>query len=794
LNELPFSVDTSVMASGKAFIAYPASAREVREAVLATIAKVKNIQPSLKLQPWESNDTPGRCLVDPILQNISDADFVVADISRLNFNVVYEVGFSIGKQKRVFLLRNRAIKRDERLVRETGIFDTMGYYDYSNSDELAKYLVELTDITPLPLKQTRPNRQAPVYLVAPREKTEAEIRLFSRVKKEARLFYRSFDPQEHGRMSVRDAIDNVSESLGIILPLISSNRHDSEIHNLRCSFIAGLSHALDRETLILQAGDEPIPLDYRDAVSIYSAPETIDRYIAKFAPQITEQLQAADRQEYAELQTPINKLFIGASAAENEFLELFLYYIYTDEFESLLRGEAQVVAGRKGSGKSALFFEARDRIRSDIRNVVLDLNPEGFQLRKLKTVVLGQLERGTREHTITAFWEYLLLLELCQKLLEKDRVRHLHDHTLRERYQVLEEAYRNDPFITEGDFAERLLRLTDAIEERFGSVSGRVAEGEVLSRKSVTEFLYKHDLAKLRESVVDYLGRKREVWVLFDNIDKGWTAHGVDDSDLMNVKCLLDAFTKLRNDLDRQNIVFHGVVFIRNDIYELLVKSMPDRGKIAKVTIDWTDSDLLRELLRRRFVSKLPFHKRDIDFDAIWRSVAATHILDGKESSEYIIQRCLMRPRALIDLLRHCRGHAINLGHDKIEEVDFVQGETAYSTDLVSQISLELEDVFPGGEDTLLVFIEAPRLLDEAQLHERIARTKLPEDKREDLIRLLLWYGVIGILRKTGEETYIYNVNYEMKKLSALISARPSKDLVYVVNPAFWRGLDIELT
>jgi hypothetical protein len=120
-------------------------------------------------------------------------------------------------------------------------------------------------------------------------------------------------------MSVRDAIDNVSASLGVILPLISSNRNDSEIHNLRCSFIAGLSHALERETLILQAGDEPIPLDFRDAVSIYSAPHTIDRYIAEFASRITEKLQLADQQEFAELQSPITKLFIGASRPKTSF-------------------------------------------------------------------------------------------------------------------------------------------------------------------------------------------------------------------------------------------------------------------------------------------------------------------------------------------------------------------------------------------------------------------------------------------------------------------------------------------
>jgi hypothetical protein len=778
------------MAIGKAFIAYPSSLREVREAISATVRKAKSLQPALKLQTWEANDVPGRCLVDPVLEEIASAAFVVADITRLNFNVAYEVGFSIGKNKRVILARNTAVARDDRLVRETGIFDTIGYVDYSNSDDLTKYLLDLRDLTPFPLKQTVPNRRAPVYLVLPREKAEAEIRLVSRIKKEARLFFRSFDPEEHGRMSVRDAIDNVSASLGVILPLVSTHRTDSAIHNLRCAFIAGLSHALDCETLILQAGEDPVPLDYRDAVSIYAAPESIDRYIAAFAPRITERLQEADQQEFADLQTPITKLFVGASAAENEFLDLSNYYIQTDEFQRVRRGEVQVIAGRKGSGKSALFFQVRNKLREDKQNVVLDLHPEGFQLRKLKALVLDELEVGTREHTITAFWEYLLLLELCQKLLEKDRTRHLHDHTLRGLYQTLEATYRNDPFIAEGDFAERLLRLIDAITERFASLQERVATDEVLSRKTVTELIYKHDLAQLRDKVVEYLSVKGEVWVLFDNIDKGWTAHGVDESDLLNLKCLLEAFSKLRNDLQRRTIQFHAVAFIRNDVYELLVESMPDRGKIAKAMLDWTDPELLRELLRRRFVSNLPNKK--IDFDAIWRSVAETHILGGQESSEYLIQRCLMRPRALINLVSHCRSHAINLRHDKMTEEDFIQGESAYSTDLVSQISLELQDVFPGGEDSLFALIEAPRLLDSQQLGERIARTRIARDKHDRLIEVLLWYGVLGILRRDGEETYIYNVNYEMKKLRALVELRPTNELVYVINPAFNRGLDVD--
>jgi len=54
-----------------------------------------------------------------------------------------------------------------------------------------------------------------------------------------------------------------------------------------------------------------------------------------------------------------------------------------------------MVIGRKGSGKSALFFQVRDKLRENRQNVVLDLKPDGYQLLKFKDSVLRLLEAGT---------------------------------------------------------------------------------------------------------------------------------------------------------------------------------------------------------------------------------------------------------------------------------------------------------------------------------------------------------------------------------------------------------------
>ncbi|MHC4413165.1 MAG: hypothetical protein ACYSW6_09415, partial [Planctomycetota bacterium] len=57
---------------------------------------------------------------------------------------------------------------------------------------------------------------------------------------------------------------------------------------------------------------------------------------------------------------------------------------------------------------------------------------------------------------------------------------------------------------------------------------------------------------------------------------------------------------------------------------------------------------------------------------------------------------------------------------------------------------------------------------------------------------LLLWYGVIGLKREDEEVTYIYSVNYDIKRLKALIRKAAGGEPVLYVNPAFWKGLEVK--
>jgi hypothetical protein len=767
------------------FFAYPSEPAIVGESIEQAIGNLRDKSGITSVHSWRENDIAGHFIADQVLQKISDYEVFTADVTQMNFNVTYEMGFALAKGKRVVLTRHKGVTPQRPLVADVGIFDAIGYLEYENASELGSHIRGISNASPS-IKNIFPlNQNAPVYLIEARFRTDSVTRIISRVKK-ARLFYRSFDPQESPRLSAGEAFEQVAQSFGVLLHLLPHQISDAVIHNIRVAFLAGLAEGFEKVLLVLQDGEEPVPLDYRDLVDVFMDPSHIDESISDFATRVTEAMQQTQYQELGKVQTVLEKLTFGSSAAENEFRELSSYYLETDQFLRALRGEVRLVVGRKGSGKTAIFAEVRDRTREDRQNIVVDLRPDGYQLLKFKEMVLKYLGPGSLEHTLTAFWEYLLLLEVCYKLLEKDRLPHTRDSRLQVPYRKLAAIYDSDRYVTEGDFSERLsrllLQLTDDYRARYGENDDRT-----LSQQEITELLYRHDVNKLREQIVEYLRVKKALFLLFDNLDKGWPTHGLSGTDVAILRALLEATRKIERHLQRRDIDCTTLVFLRNDVYEPLVSETPDRGKEGRVALDWSDPDLLRELIRRRLLySDLP----DRPFEELWRSICVSHI-NGEESSQYLIDRCLMRPRALIDLANHCRGFGVNLSHSRIEVEDVAKGLEAFSSDLVVDIGYEIRDVLPEAENVLYAFIDEPQAMPANELNALLVRGGIDAGKVPDIVRILLWYGVLGVKRLDGTVTYIYNLNYEMPILRGIIRKLEENGLVYVVNPAFVPALQI---
>ena len=97
------------------------------------------------------------------------------------------------------------------------------------------------------------------------------------------------------------------------------------------------------------------------------------------------------------------------------------------------------------------------------------------------------------------------------------------------------------------------------------------------------------------------------------------------------------------------------------------------------------------------------------------------------------------------------------------------------------------------GKDILYEFIECPSSLDIKSLQTIISKISGEFPDKERILDLLLWYGVIGFRKTGGEPIYIYSVRYDIKRLRALLKKHEEEGLVYLINPAFWKGLEIRI-
>jgi hypothetical protein len=766
------------------FVASPSRPPELLSGLAEAITIANSSNKLLQYHLWTKNDIAGRNLVQPIHENIQQSPIFVADVTYLNLNVTYEVGYALGQSKRVLLTLYRGLQGDIDLANDIGIFDTLGRHEYDRFEQLGSYLALDHDRRPAPTDYPLDPIKRVFFLDIPGS-SDVIRQIVSAIKREFRL-YRSFSDEESVRLAASSAVESVSASSGVIIPFLPDHYVGALLHNYRAMFVAGLCHGLERPTLIIKSSKTAAPLDIRDATSDYDTPADIDRLIAKFRPEVDASFERLNTRTPGGLGV-LQQLSIGDSAAENEFTTLKAYFIPTDAFGRTLQGQIDLVTGRKGSGKTALFFQIRDRLRGDKSNIVVDLKPEGYQLTQLKELVLKYLQAGSQNYLITTFWHYILLLEIVHRIIEADKTRHKFDHRLTEPYQRLWDIYSKADVEFEGDFSQRLLILTRSIAERYEAAKVRL--DDTLSSGDVTQLVYSHDIRALEAALLEYLKYKEDVWVLFDNLDKGWSTGGVSAEDITILRCLIDAAKKLKRDFVQKGVHFHSVVFIRNDVFELLMSGTADYGKDSRVNLDWTDRRQLMELMRRRLeFGNKAFRGRSLV--GIWPEIFEQGY-DAQRSFEHFLDQSLLRPRNLIQLFQHCKGFAINVGHDRISPEDVGSALEAYSRDLVTEINREIADVFPNATRLLYDFAEEPADVSHDDLVVLGELKQLDRENSERLIDLLLYYAFLGLPNQDGTSTFIYDTQYDMEILKALARKR-GRVPTYKVHPAFWLALRIK--
>jgi hypothetical protein len=731
---------------------------------------------------WKHLDIGGRIIFCEICKAIRGADTVFADVTTLNFNLLFELGFCLGLNIPVIPIRDPSYSPDEKAFRTLGVLDTLGYVEFANATGLAHAVQDKVGRPPLGRPPKKTFRDAPLYVLKGPIDTEGVVRLMSTLETSA-LKFRSHDPDEQPRLSLHAHWKQVQGSYGVFAHLLSDNRPDHLAHNALCALLCGIALAEQKAVLMVQEEGGSQPIDYRDLVQTYDRPDQVPRLLEQPIATVFERMQ----EDGSGFEPPpidlLSRIDLGAPAAENEVAGLGDYYVHAAPFNKALQGHSRLVVGRKGAGKTALFYAIRSAASRGHETLILDLKPQGHQFTRLREAVVAELSPGQQEHTIEAFWTFLLAAEVANKILNNPRELKTAEREPRqfERYEALQHAYFEHGLASAEDFSQRLLRQVDRLAKRFSEID------DVTVRTDLPELLFGGDLRSLVDAVAEYVAAEQpEVWLLMDNLDKGWPTRGASREDIIILGGLLDAARSLERQLERRGVNFRCLIFIRTDILERLDRFSSDRGKESLVALDGDDVEVFREILRKRICASTEL---DGDFASVWSQVAAPTV-GTRDSFGYMAERTLMRPRDMLVFVEQALEVATNRGHTKIDADDIRHAEVAYSETALLFLGYEIEDTAPALAESIYSFHSAPRQMKRKEVEDRLGAAGVPEEEVGSGLELLLWFGFLGIKRRIGgDEEFAYQAQFNLRKLLHQVS---SGDAVFVVHPGFRVALAIE--
>ena len=755
--------------TSRTFVAFSSSDTILVDTILSACKAARRSDTTL--EPWNRNDPSGYPIDKSVYNWVESADTFIADISEPNDNVIYEIGLAIGMRKPVRLIR--ASSKDIRLLTSIGLLHNVGHDEYDNGNTLVKVLEKREPVAVWP--RANRNREHPVYFLQLPVFDSFSRKVSSQIKKTLKLKFRNLNPREIDRLTATEAFEQVSQSFGVIAIWDESEPPQSKRQNQRTAFAIGLARGLDIPFLLFAHKDNRLPLDLDEIATRWSNISDLAGIMRSFRDEVYEA-----QESFVEIKSHtgrfLDNVYCGDPAAENEAAQLANYFLETEQFRLTTGGDLNILLGRKGSGKTAIFLQARNQTRANKSNIVIDLQPEGYQLIRMKEFILEQLSIGARKEFIASFWEYIVWLEIAYKLLEKDQRRVRYDSRLLPAYDQLQEAYTKRVDGLSGDFTERLEALVDRIVARYSEHAAEKTNGGLSSSK-ILEIVYGSEIGGIRDDVLQYLKLKGIVFFLFDNLDRFWTAPSFTDIDALIVTGLVESLIDIRKRFAQRSIDFYWAVFLRSDVFEFVVKGMADYGKLSVASVEWNDPELLVKLFKNRILEG--FRGNLKNWSEIWEAVTVQNV-GSQTTLDFLVESSLMRPRYLIRLFETARRRAITLGKSKIDEDDYRAGLDELGWQVLEDFDRELVDIVPNVKELMFDLVQLGTRMSLHKLRSTIGEKVNSPAMVETIIDVLIWTGCIGV-QGSGGVTYISDCGFKRPFIRSLL--RDDQQELVVFHP-----------
>lgn len=787
------------MSPVKAFFAYPASNPSLAEAIREATRQI-NIRKQVLVEPWENCKVSGKLVIHEICRHIDESPLFLADVTNINANVMFELGYAIAKDKRIWIVLDTSFSEATKAFDQLRLLTTVGYSGCHNSDDIIKAFIRdqpWTDLHNTLYRQSvapylnRNSERHLLYLKSKHE-NEASISLSKYITaRDCRLIVD--DPAESSIQSLSWYVGQVSASFGMVCHLNNPNREGARLQAAKYALVAGMTYGLSRPLLMLAEGDFLGPIDYRDMLKHYSsareAVTSLREWLTPYEEQDRREKELRDKYNQRQaLSKRLVELRFGEYVAENEAQELLNYFVPTLAYENALKGAHTIFVGRKGSGKSANFFKLQQQLSQDKRNLVCVIKPVAYEMQGITNLLALYKQSDAKGYATESLWKFLLLTEIARSLFL--RLDSLPVGAAGEKEQNFLHFVTKHHDIIKTDFS---IRLEKCVAKMLGDVPSPQESSVEKTRLAISESLHTNILSELRSQLSLALGRITRIVILIDNLDKAWDKG--EDMDLlaeillglMNVCARIQQELKVAPAMGISPVVSVALM-LRSDIFARVMGAAREPDKLRFSRLEWRDPQLLRRLIEERFVAG---QGGDVDATLLWDDYFCKTV-KGRNTRDYFMDTIIMRPRDLIYFISAAVEVSVNRSHDRVEEEDVLEAEKQYSQYALESLFVEGVSSGINLENMLFDFAGLDAILGKDMLVDILSKRMLASEvlKAMDILSEVTF---LGVEVERGRFSYSDDPKERKRDLvrAERLAAESGTPVSYKIHRAFHAFLEI---
>jgi len=777
-----------------AYPAFPASRAETVEQAIESISRTGVVD----IRGWKEIFPNGRPIISRVFEEIGNCTCFIADLTGVNPNVLFELGYAVARRKRIWLLLDTAIEKAKGDFDRFQLFSTVGYEPASNSKQIVErffteqpYQNQKLLFDDLLDRGKKPTRPTLLYLKA-QVATEASNRLARKVATSA-IASVIDDPAEGGNQPLGWYASRVDSASAVVCHLLSTDHVNWQLSNAKQAFVAGMAQGLGTPLLMLAHAPYSPPVDYRDLLRTHEtavqAESLFDEWLAPVMETVRRQESNTEYYKSQQIaRTTLERIDLGDWIAENESDDLAEYFIATAAYNDALRAQHSIFVGRKGTGKSATFFKLKDELSRDPRNHVCIIKPIAYELEGVLQLLSQTLASADSGYLIESLWKFLINTELSKSLYIQIQAKPVYYGRTSSERELVEFIEQNSSWI----MPEFSIRLESAVSKLMTIKHLDTVEAR---RKNISERLHGDLLPRLKTVTGNLLSGKNRIAILVDNLDKAWDQ----SQDLSRVSDLLFGLLSVSNriasDFER-DVTFRGkfafslILFLRSDIYAAIVRFAHERDKVPVRRMSWDDPVMLLRVLEERFMkSELGLQTPD----EIWQRFF-TATVGARTTRQYLMETVLPRPRDLLYLVKVSLQFAINRSHGRIEEEDLLSAEEEYSRFALNSLLAENAGQVQKLERLLAQFALSREVLTELDLLSCIERADVKE-RPSDVVEFLCELAFLGMEVELNRFEYLYDEeNASKMNAMASLGAEHNPDGLrrYRINRAYQKYLEVK--